>query len=107
MKEIIRNVIGAPSDYWSTPGNIHSPLVIGCGYKPPCAKGVMDWYNRHGASIRPWNVHLFDDKRSNVAAFYGSPFNAHHISCAGSDGDIGRCGAEPHEISLRRGVSMC
>lgn len=38
MKDKIRSVIGGADDHWSTPHHIHSPLVIGCGYKPPCVQ---------------------------------------------------------------------
>jgi len=107
MKGIIEDLIQSPSHRWSTPGNIHSPMVLGCGYKPPCVQGVMDWYNRHGSNIKPYDVFMFDDKRSNIHAFYGTPFNAHRISCRALDGEIGLCGAEAAEISLRHGVSSC
>jgi len=107
MHNIILGALGSPAGGWSRPGDVHSPLVLGCGYKPPCVQGVLNWYNRRGAGISPRNVYVFDDKGSNVRTFYGSPFNARQVSCASPGGGIGLCGASPHEIRLERGVSTC
>jgi len=114
MKRKIRSLIqgsGYIPDHWSYPNSIDSPLVLGCSYKPSCVRGVVDWYNRHGASISPSKVYIFDDKRDNVESFHGSGFNAHQVSCSSRDwgegGSIGFCGGSAGEVRLAQGVSTC
>jgi hypothetical protein len=114
MKARIRNLIqinGYIPDHWSYPSSIDSPLVLGCGYKPPCARRVLEWYNRQGAGISPSRVYMFDDKRNNVESFYGSGFNARQVSCssrdAGEGGQIGYCGGKASEVRLSQGIDTC
>merc|ERR1712048_530628 len=95
---------------WSYPNHIDSPLVLGCGNKPPCVQGVVSWYERHGAPISKQDVYFFDDREDNVEAVGGAGYNALEISCATRDGwkeQIGGCGATLVEIKKEDGMHIC
>jgi hypothetical protein len=114
MKEILLSELVAGyktlPNRWSWPSNIDSPLVLGCGHKPPCVQGVVNWYGHQGVPISRQDVYFFDDRRDNVEAVGGAGFNSLQISCAtrdGWEGKIGGCGATLAEIKKEYGTHVC
>eukprot|EP00931_Biecheleriopsis_adriatica_P123906 TRINITY_DN9899_c0_g1_i1.p1 TRINITY_DN9899_c0_g1~~TRINITY_DN9899_c0_g1_i1.p1 ORF type:complete len:743 (-),score=107.09 TRINITY_DN9899_c0_g1_i1:25-2223(-) len=92
-----------------------SPLVVASpdGKKQEAVDIILRWYRRKGACIPRSNVHFFDDRPDNVAAFQGTGMNARQISCGSRDltldksGAVGLCGARLSEIVPDRGVRLC
>lgn len=98
------------SEPFSPAGAVASPLVFGCGNgeKQNCASDILGWFaSAHGIRIEPGDVYFFDDLAQNIGGFARLGMNAHQISCAGRDGDIGRCGATVREVALGKGVTYC
>merc|ERR1712166_408342 len=106
---------GLLSGDWSAPGETTSPLVTSYedGKKQVAVAAVHNWYQEHvsGLRIADEDVHMFDDRVSNIAPFNGTGFSAHQISCKTRDpimsGQIGLCGAELSEIVPTIGVHLC
>ena len=102
---------GALPDAWSAPGcGVTSPMVTSCadGQKQTAVPGIMRWYRDNaGAMIEDRNVHMFDDRVSNIVPFRGLAYNARQISCRSRDGEVGLCGAELSEIVETPGVALC
>ena len=103
------------SDTWSEPGTVTSPLVTSYedGQKQVAVQGIVEWHqeNGHFDTISKQNVHMFDDRVSNIAPFKDTGFSAHQISCQTRDPNhdnlIGLCGAVLPEIVPTPGVSLC
>lgn len=113
-KEILSRQLGAPH-HWSTIDDIQSPMVTSCsdGLKRFCALEVLKYYARHlHVVIDPSDVYLFDDSAVNVESFAHSGMNAHQVSCATRDrevgnGVVGLCGGRSDEVHLQKGISFC
>lgn len=98
------------SESFSPAGAVNSRLIFGCGngVKQNCAADILAWFERSQAiKILPEDVYFFDDLGENIPGFANLGMNAHQISCAGRDGDIGLCGATADEIRLEKGITMC
>merc|ERR1712166_1179300 len=106
---------GLLSGEWSAPGETTSPLVTSYedGKKQVAVAAVRRWYqdNDSRLSIEAKDVHMFDDRVSNIAPFKGTGFSAHQISCKTRDpqhdSEIGLCGATLSEIVPTVGVHLC
>lgn len=101
---------GLLTDNWSPPGEILSPLVTSYqdGKKQVAVKQIVDWYDSRGHSIS--DVHMFDDRESNIKPFNGTGISAHQISCKTRDphnNEIGLCGATLDEIKDINGIHLC
>jgi len=100
-----------PSDQWSGPHPVTSPLVFSCPdrTKQTAVPGVLAWYKKQGIVVNDENVHFFDDRGDNVEAFQGTKYNAKQISCGSRDlgGVVGYCGAALGEVVLTKGVTKC
>jgi len=102
-----------PTDQWSGPAQVNSPLVVGCGdrTKRSVVSGILAWYRNAGVDIEVSDVHFFDDRADNVEAFRSSPYNARQVSCATRDAEVGGllglCGATVAEIVLEKGIKTC
>lgn len=95
---------------WSPPGcSPTSPLVTSCadGQKQTAVPGILSWYQQRGISIAPGDVHMFDDRISNIDGFRGTAYNARQISCAARDGSIGLCGSTVGEVVGTKGIYAC
>jgi len=103
--------LGSGPGFWSTPHlGLRSPLVFGCGdaVKPRCAHAIVQYYYfRQGIAIPPGEVYFFDDHTGNIWGFESYGYNAHQVSCATREGDVGLCGAQPYEVQRRKGISTC
>jgi len=88
---------------------VNSPLVTLCadGQKQTAVPGILSWYRNKNVAISDDNVHMFDDRSSNIKGFYGHPYNAHQISCSSRDGALGLCGMTPSEVVQAPGVQLC
>lgn len=110
MKASIRRALqgrGHIPEVWSYPGDVSSPLILGCSHKLACVGEVAAWYASQDISISAGAVYYFDDQRDHVETFHGSRFNAHQVSCSARDGAIGLCGATRAEVRKAHGVSTC
>ena len=102
---------GLLTDKWSPPGQVLTPLVTSYqdGKKQVAVKEIVDWYSDRGHSIA--DVHMFDDRVSNIKPFKGTGFSAHQISCQTRDqshnNEIGLCGATLDEIKPTKGIHIC
>merc|ERR1712098_911139 len=94
--------------------SITSPLVLGCvdGTKQYAVTGIVSWLKTtQNATIKPQDVHVFDDRVNNIQPFSGTGYNAAQVSCATRDvltaNVIGLCGASESEIVEGTGVHLC
>lgn len=93
------DVGGRLPNRWSSPGAISSPLVLSCADKPPCVRGVLDWYATQGVHVQDQDVHFFDDREDNALAVAAAGFTARQVSCGSRDGEVGYCGGRLAEVS--------
>lgn len=101
-------------DHWHYGCNsVDSPLVVTCtdGLKQNAVQGIQAWYHTQGVAIADEDIHMFDDRVSNIGPFKNTNYNARQISCATRDSkfnnEIGFCGASLGEVVADKGVYLC